>query len=144
MSSASVTPFSLARCRWNGSCSELPPAISAVTVTRLRSRFDSSARSQTSPNRTSSVSCTSLGEKSPKFFLIAEGSLFMSFAPLGCGRLFAVLLVADLFHPNGRLQRCHVDDEVSSFDHVLIVKSPSSGIRNARSFLRIRRAFVLT
>src|SRR6267143_1453058 len=113
MSSASVTPFSLARFRWNGSCSALPPATSAATVTRLRSRFDSSARSQTSP----------------KFFLIAEGSLFMSFAPLGCGRLFAVLLVADLFHPNGRLQRCHVDDEVSSFDHVLIVKSPSSGIR---------------
>jgi hypothetical protein len=34
-----------------------------------------------SPNRMSSVSSTSLGEKSPKFFLIAEGSLFMSFAP---------------------------------------------------------------
>src|SRR5437868_3738594 len=71
----------LARCRWNGSCSELPPAMSAATVTRLRSRFDSSARSQTSPNRTSSVSCTNLGERSPKFFLIAEGSLFISFAP---------------------------------------------------------------
>jgi hypothetical protein len=44
-SSASVTPFSLARCRWNWSCSVLPPAMSAATVTRLRSRFDNSSRS---------------------------------------------------------------------------------------------------
>src|SRR3954467_9256551 len=39
--------------------------MSAATVIRLRSRGESSGRSQMSPNRTSSVSDTSFGEKSP-------------------------------------------------------------------------------
>ena len=39
--------------------------MSAATVIRLRSRGESSWRAQMSPNRTSSVSDTSFGEKSP-------------------------------------------------------------------------------
>src|SRR5271157_2289797 len=52
-------------------------AISAATVTRLRSRFDSSWRSQISPKSTRSVSSTSLGAKSPIIFSAAEGSLLI-------------------------------------------------------------------
>src|SRR5437868_11821731 len=40
----------------------------AATVIKLRSRLESSARSQTSPNRTSSVSDTIFGKKSPIIF----------------------------------------------------------------------------
>ena len=43
----------------------LPLVISVATVIRLRSRFDNSVRSLTSPNKTSSVSETSFGAKSP-------------------------------------------------------------------------------
>src|SRR5262249_35432666 len=52
----------------------LPLAISAATVTRLRSRGERSARSQTSPNSTSSVSCASFGAKSPTSFCAAVDS----------------------------------------------------------------------
>src|SRR6266480_940271 len=54
LSSASVRPLSFALIRWPDSCSVLPPVINAATVIKLRSRLESSARSQTSPNRTSS------------------------------------------------------------------------------------------
>ena len=64
-SSISVRPLAFARARWFFSCSVLPPAMSAATVIRLRSRFDSSSRSQMSPNNTSSVRETSFGAKSP-------------------------------------------------------------------------------
>src|SRR5437868_13527047 len=40
----------------------------AATVIKLRSRLESSARSQMSPNRTSSVSDTIFGKKSPIIF----------------------------------------------------------------------------
>ena len=40
-------------------------AMSALIVTRLRSRGDSCGRAHTSPKSTSSVSWTSFGEKSP-------------------------------------------------------------------------------
>src|SRR4051795_9776422 len=73
MSSVSVTPLSLAYCRWNVSCSALPPVMRAVTVTRLRSRGDSCGRFHTSPNRTSSVKCTRPGEKSPSICAAADG-----------------------------------------------------------------------
>src|SRR4051812_13899478 len=45
----------------------------AATVMRLRSRLARAGRSQTSPNKTSSVSSTSLGEKSPMIFWAGEG-----------------------------------------------------------------------
>ena len=64
-SSVSVSPFCRARSRWPGSCSVLPPVMSAATVIRLRSRGDSSVRAQMSPNSTSSVKDTSFGAKSP-------------------------------------------------------------------------------
>src|SRR5947208_3452716 len=76
-SSVSVRPFSFALLRWNGSCSLFPPVISAATVMRLRSRGVNSFRSQTSPNKTSSVSETSFGAKSPNVFFIVL-SLFES------------------------------------------------------------------
>src|SRR5436305_2332479 len=76
-SSVSVRPFSFALLRWNGSCSLFPPVISAATVMRLRSRDVNSFRSQTSPNKTSSVSATSFGAKSPNVFFILL-SLFES------------------------------------------------------------------
>src|SRR3954447_2086051 len=76
-SSVSVRPFSFALLRWNGSCSLFPPVISAATVMRLRSRGVNSFRSQTSPNKTSSVSDTSFGAKSPNVFFILL-SLFES------------------------------------------------------------------
>ena len=44
-------------------------------VERLRSRFESPGRSQTSPKSTSSVSSTSFGAKSPINFWATEGSL---------------------------------------------------------------------
>src|SRR5437588_1243096 len=65
LSSASVRPLSFALIRWPDSCSVLPPVINAATVIKLRSRLESSARSHTSPNRTSSVSDTIFGKKSP-------------------------------------------------------------------------------
>src|SRR5947209_14542454 len=68
LSSASVRPLSFALIRWPDSCSVLPPVINAATVIKLRSRLESSARSQTSPNRTSSVSDTIFGKKSPIIF----------------------------------------------------------------------------
>src|SRR6266571_4833094 len=77
LSSVSVRPFSFALLRWNGSCSLFPPVISAATVMRLRSRGVNSFRSQTSPNKTSSVSDTSFGTKSPNVFFILL-SLFES------------------------------------------------------------------
>src|SRR6266496_2819714 len=49
--------------------------MSAATVTRLRSRFDSSARSQISPNKTWSVSSASLGARSPTSFWAGVCSL---------------------------------------------------------------------
>src|SRR4051794_9274822 len=76
ISSSSVTPLSFAYCRWKVSCSALPPVSSAATVTRLRSRLVSCGRSQTSPNSTSSVKCTSPGAKSPNIFSAPVGSLF--------------------------------------------------------------------
>src|SRR6266487_7191248 len=77
LSSVSVRPFSFSLLRWNGSCSLFPPVISAATVMRLRSRGVNSFRSQTSPNKTSSVSDTSFGTKSPNVFFILL-SLFES------------------------------------------------------------------
>ena len=55
ISSSSVAPLSLASCRWYVSCSVFPPAVSAATVTRLRSFGDSCGRCHASANRTSSV-----------------------------------------------------------------------------------------
>jgi hypothetical protein len=68
LSSASLRPLSLARARWPRSCSVLPFVMSATTLIRLRSRLDSFVRSQTSPKRTSSVTETSFGAKSPIAF----------------------------------------------------------------------------
>jgi hypothetical protein len=47
---------------------------------RLRSRFDSSGRSQSSPNRTSSVSWASLGAKSPRDLRAADGVSLVAMA----------------------------------------------------------------
>src|SRR5437588_4919732 len=85
LSSVSVRPFSFALVRWNGSCSLFPPVISAATVMRLRSRGVNSFRSQTSPNKTSSVSATSFGAKSPNVFFIV-----LSLSELGmCSSLYS-------------------------------------------------------
>src|SRR3954453_23997621 len=113
-----VSPFCRPSCRWKGSCSVLPPATSAVIVTRLRSRGDSSLRFQTSPNRTSSVRETSLGAKSPSIVAAADccgssgmGALLpVGGAPAAAKRCaaaggsaggLAVLGVGDLFAPLG-------------------------------------------
>ena len=53
--SPGFTPLSSARLKCPVICWVWPPAISAATVTRLRSRGASSVRFQTSPNSTSSV-----------------------------------------------------------------------------------------
>src|SRR3954453_14277512 len=74
MSSSSVAPLSLVYCRWKVSCSAFPPAMSAATVIRLRSRGDSCGRFHTSPNRTSSVKCTRPGAKSPSICSAADGA----------------------------------------------------------------------
>src|SRR5512137_1392815 len=69
--------------------------MSAATVIRLRSRCDSSARSQTSPNSTSSVSSANLGAKSPMSCWARDCASGSDISHL----LFCSLLVADLFHP---------------------------------------------
>src|SRR5204863_120264 len=65
----------LAKSRWNTSWSVLPLVVSAATVTRLRSFADSSVRSHTSPNSTSSVKPTRAGAKSPNMRCAPDGCL---------------------------------------------------------------------
>src|SRR5262245_53871874 len=59
--SSFVTPLASARSRCPVSWSARPMAISPATVMRLRSRLESSGRSQTSPYTTFSLSSISLG-----------------------------------------------------------------------------------
>src|SRR4029453_14573060 len=59
--SSFVTPLPSARSRWPVSWSARFMAISAATVMRLRSRLESSGRSQTAPYPTFSLSSISLG-----------------------------------------------------------------------------------
>ncbi len=59
-----------------------PAVARAVTVTRLRSRGDSSRRVHTWPNSVSSVTLTRAGAKSPNIFAAPDGSL--SAAGLTC------------------------------------------------------------
>src|SRR6185295_8930575 len=59
--SSFVTPLASARSRWPVSWSARFMAISAATVMRLRSRLESSGRSQMSPYTTFSLSSISLG-----------------------------------------------------------------------------------
>jgi hypothetical protein len=65
---------------------------------RLRSRFESPGRSQTSAKSTLSVNSASLGSKSPISFCAAGGSLVPPVASR-CGLRIPVLFVAHLFHP---------------------------------------------
>ena len=74
LSSDSVTPLVFAMPRWARSCSVLPLVINAAQVIRLRSRGASSGRAHTSPNKTSSVSSTSFGAKSPMSCCARDGS----------------------------------------------------------------------
>src|SRR5437899_12926368 len=55
----------MARLRWWGSCATWPEAISALTVTKLRSRDARSGPSHKSRNRTSVVYCTMPGATLP-------------------------------------------------------------------------------
>src|SRR5438093_58927 len=59
--SSRVTPLASARSRCPASWSLRDIAVSAATVTRLRSRFERPGRSQTSPYRTLSLSSMSFG-----------------------------------------------------------------------------------
>ena len=74
-SSSFVRPLSRPSFRCERSCSGRFMAISALTVTRLRSLRDSPGRAQTSPNSTSSVSCASLGATSPSSRCARVGSV---------------------------------------------------------------------
>ena len=72
-SSASVTPLRRAKAMCERSWSGRFIAMSALTVTRLRSRGERPGRAQTSPKSTSSVNWASLGAMSPSSCWARDG-----------------------------------------------------------------------
>jgi hypothetical protein len=136
-------PLSSARPKWRASCAGFPVAIRTAMVTRLRSRGDNSARRQTSPNNTASVSVASPGQSLAELVPTAGRRLLRLLSlRVGTSRRGVVLLVAHLLHPlldhvwsaAQKIYRLHMqrEDERHCHDYY-------AGWRNQRAQIAKRR-----
>ena len=110
-------------------------AISALTVTRLRSRLESPGRSQTSPNRTLSVKSASLGAISPISCCARDGCDAAPAEPAA-----AASVRGDREHASGqqatardvaakRVMGCLLESMVAKFDLLVLARSIQTLLR---------------